>query len=239
MKLIETNIEKICDESEIFESILSLDGKNILELGCGGAETTRVIATNGHDRKMTATEVDKIQHEKNLLINDLPNVKFELAGSQDIPSNDNTFDVVFMFKSLHHVPYELMEKALKEVKRVLKPGGMAYISEPVFAGEFNEILRIFNNEEEKRQKAFNAIEKVVNCGNFTLKDELFFKTPVVFENFEAFDNKVVSVTFNEYDISSEMMKKIKDKFSQYMTPDGARFEAPIRVDLLEKKNSFL
>ena len=35
MKLNKTIIEKTCPEAEIFESVLTLDQKNILELGCG------------------------------------------------------------------------------------------------------------------------------------------------------------------------------------------------------------
>jgi len=75
MQLSQT-ADKTCAESEIFEKILSLDGKEILELGCGNADLTRLIATSGHDRNITATEVDEVQHAKNLSIHDLPNVTF-------------------------------------------------------------------------------------------------------------------------------------------------------------------
>jgi 2-methylisocitrate lyase-like PEP mutase family enzyme len=66
-----------------------------------------------------------------------------------------------MFKSLHHVPVPLMDQALAEIRRVLKPGGLAYISEPVFAGEFNEVLRLFHDESIVRREAFSAIERAV------------------------------------------------------------------------------
>lgn len=154
--------DKTCNESEVFEQLLSLDGKEILELGCGRADITRLIASKGHGRKITATEVDVIQHSRNILINDLPNVTFLMAGSEAIPLGDESFDIVFMFKSLHHVPIELMENALKEVKRVLKPGEMAYIYEPVFDGAFNEVLRLFHNEEKVREAAYRAIKKSID-----------------------------------------------------------------------------
>jgi ubiquinone/menaquinone biosynthesis C-methylase UbiE len=70
---------------------------------------------------------------------DLPNVNFGLSGAQDIPLDDESVDVVFMFKSLHHVPTELMEQSLREIWPVLKPAGLAYISEPVFG------KRLINN----------------------------------------------------------------------------------------------
>ncbi|MDM8567708.1 class I SAM-dependent methyltransferase [Candidatus Halobeggiatoa sp. HSG11] len=135
-----SKITRTCPEKEIYNELLKLDGKHILELGCGAAELTRTIATEGFNRHVTAAEVDEIQHNKNLLITDLDNVTFQLAGAESIPASDNTFDVVFMFKSLHHVPVELMVQALEEIQRVLKPDGLAYISEPIFAGDFNELL---------------------------------------------------------------------------------------------------
>ena len=136
MKIAVEQIDVVCPEPEIYNRLLTLDHKHILELGCGSAEITRNIATSGAGRKITALEVDEIAHAKNLQIADLPNVTFAIAGAQEIPLADASVDVVFMFKSLHHVPLDLMDQSLREISRVLKPGGLAYISEPVFAGGF-------------------------------------------------------------------------------------------------------
>lgn len=227
--------DKICTENEIFEKILSLDNKEILELGCGKADLTRLIASKGHGRKITATEVDVIQHNRNILIDDLPNVTFVKAGSEAIPAGDGSFDVVFMFKSLHHVPIELMDNALKEVKRVLRPGGMAYISEPVFDGAFNEVLRLFNDEEKVREAAYIAIERSVSNKDLFLVDEIFCNTPIVFENFDQFEERVINVTHSNHKLSPELHKRVKDQFLLNMKEDGASFLMPIRVDLLQKK----
>ena len=145
MKISAHPIEVICPESEVYNRLLSLDNKHILELGCGTAQKTRDIATSGVNRRVTALEVDVTAHQKNLQIDDLPNVKFVLAGAQQIPLDEESTDIVMMFKSLHHVPVELMGVSLQEIHRVLKPGGLVYISEPVFSGDFNDILRLFNN----------------------------------------------------------------------------------------------
>jgi len=234
MKLSEKHIDKICPESEIYEKLLSLDGKKIMELGCGNAEITRTIATNGHDREIIAMEVDEIQHHKNLLIDDLVNVTFKLGGGEAIGAADETFDVVLMFKSLHHVPMEFMGKALREIRRVLKPGGLAYISEPIFAGDFNEILRLFHDEQEVRTAAFRAIENSINEGIFSLVDEIFFNVPMLFENFAEFENKILKVTHTNHQLSSELYNKVKEQFSFNLKIDGARFLIPIRVDLLKR-----
>jgi ubiquinone/menaquinone biosynthesis C-methylase UbiE len=227
--------DTIWNESEVFEQLLALDGKEILELGCGKADITRLISTKGQGRKITATEVDAIQHGKNLLIDDLTNVTFVMAGSEAIPFGNESFDVVFMFKSLHHVPIELMGSAFKEIKRVLKPGGMAYISEPVLDGDFNELLRLFHDEEEVRKAAYRAIKKSTKHENLLLIDEIFFNTQVFFENFEEFENKVINVTHTKHQLSPELHQKVKDRYSLTMRGDGAKFVIPMRVDLLQKK----
>lgn len=233
MKISIEPINKTCLEPEVFESLLSLNHQNILELGCGDATITRLIATSGEDRTITATDVDVLQHEKNLLIEDLPNVSFELAGSENISAANDSFDVVFMFKSLHHVPGHLMEQALQEVKRVLKPAGIAYISEPIFAGEFNEVLRLFHDEESVRKKAFDCIEKVVNSQEFTLLDELFFNTPVTFENFDQFSARVIAATHSEHQLSDELYSKVKQQFESIHESNKGNFLIPVRVDLLQ------
>ena len=232
MKIIINNIEKICPESEVFESVLSLDQQNILELGCGDAKLTRLIAQAGKGRTITAAEVDSLQHNKNLLINDLSNVSFMLAGSEKIPAVDKCFDTVFMFKSFHHVPVELMLQALQEIKRVLKPGGQVYISEPLFSGEFNELLSLFHNEEQVRQAAFSTIKQAVADKLFTLQEELFFNTPLCFDNFAQYEKRVIGATYSEHQLSDELYARVKQKFAQAFAKNKGNFIIPIRVDLL-------
>ncbi|WP_371414983.1 hypothetical protein [Thiolapillus sp.] len=76
-----------------------------------------------------------------------------------------------------------MGKALEEIHRVLRPGGRAYIFEPVYAGQFNEILRLFNDEKEVRQAAFDTLKDAVSRGDFALKDEIFFQSKSEFGTF--------------------------------------------------------
>ncbi len=233
MKLVEENITRAYPEPELFNSLLELDGKHLLELGCGRAELTRLIATEGSGRSMVALEVDEIQHALHQKITDLPNVEFVKAGAEDVPFPDEVFDVAFMFKSLHHVPLDLMDRAMSEVKRVLKPGGFAYISEPVFAGAFNNILRMFHDEEQVRLAAFEATQRAVDSGLFELASETFFLSPMHFDDFADFEKKILKVTHSDHSLSPELHAKVKAKFESHMTRDGANFLMPIRVDLIK------
>jgi len=233
MQLQHEHIDRVCDESEIWSALLKLDGADILELGCGAAELTRLVATSAGDCRVTAMEVDEIQHAKNLQITDLPNVRFVAGGAEAIPANDATFDLVLMFKSLHHVPQDNMDTAMNEIRRVLKPAGRAYISEPVFAGDFNDILRQFHNEEQVRKAAFAAVKSAVEDGRFTLVDEVFFLSPMHFIDFAEFEEKVIGVSHSQHQLSAAVYESVRHDFNMVMTDDGAQFLMPMRVDVLE------
>lgn len=234
MEISLDQIETSCPESDIYNRLLQLDDALILELGCGNAIHTREIAGGGTRRRVTALEVDEIAHGNNLQIDDLPNVSFALAGAEDIPLADATVDVVLMFKSLHHVPVEQMDAAMQEIRRVLKPGGLAYISEPIFAGAFNDILRLFHDESFVRAAAFNSVRKAVDSGMFELADEVFFNSPTQFDSFVDFENRILKATHTEHTLSSDVYNEVRKRFESHVGDDGARFLMPIRVDLLRR-----
>lgn len=234
MKIADPAATLIREERAVFDSMLPLQGARLLELGCGKAEKTRSIANGGKVASIMALEVDQIQHAKNLQISDLPNVTFSLGGAEAIPAPDNNFDIVIMFKSLHHVPLEVMDQALAEIRRVLKPGGVAYLSEPVYAGDFNELLRMFHDEKIVREAAFAAIGRAVASGMLALVEQQFFNTRNHFDSFEQFEQRILKVTHTQHRLSDELYAAVRAKFMRSMTPQGADFLTPIRVDLLRK-----
>ena len=228
------DIDRECDEAAIYTSRLPLVGARVLELGCGAAQHTIAIADLDRDIEVTALEVDQVQHEKNLRSINVPNITFKLAGAEAIPELDASFDIVMMFKSLHHVPLDNLGQAFGEIHRVLKPGGLAYISEPIFAGAFNEILRLFHDEQAVRRAAFNAICDAVATGQFELVDQIFFCTPTNFVDFAEFEAKIIKATHSEHRLSAEVFDQVKARMEEHMGADGIRFRSPMRIDLLRK-----
>jgi ubiquinone/menaquinone biosynthesis C-methylase UbiE len=233
MQITVENIEATCPESDVLRELLDMDGKLLLELGCGGADMTRAIATEGRDRRIIATEVDRIQLDRHLQADNPPNVEFIYAGAEKLPLDDNSVDIILMFKSLHHVPVELMGQSFAEMYRVLKPGGLVYISEPIFAGNFNEILRLFHDEQAVRLAAFEATRAAIDLGDFELLSQRFFNTVMQFENFDAFASRILQATHTEHRLSEELFAAVQKKFEDTLASDGELI-LPVRVDLLKK-----
>lgn len=234
MKISDATAELLCDEYEVIAAELPLEGAQVLELGCGKAEKTRTIAQSGKVASILALEVDAIQHGRNLQIPDLPNVSFRQGAAEAIPAADSSFDIVMMFKSLHHVPTSKMDLALSEIRRVLKPRGLAWISEPVYSGEFNEILRLFHDEKVVREAAFLAVRRAVDDGRLQLVRQRFFSTAGHFDSFEQFEERIIRVTHTDHQLSPELHNAVRRKFETHLTAMGADFSSPLRVDILRK-----
>lgn len=234
LRLVGPAEQPVTREFQVLTELLPFAGAQVLELGCGAAEKTRQIAERTEVARIVAAEVDRIQHGKNLGITDLPKVQFTAFGAEAIDALDQSFDIVLMFKSLHHVPRELMDAAFAEIHRVLKPGGLAYISEPVFEGEFNEVIRIFNDEEEVRKHAFAAVGRALSSGRFALVGEKFFRNVVKFQSFAQVEHGLINVTHSERNVTPEMLVRIRERFESFKKAEGHVFEVSNRVDLLRK-----
>lgn len=225
---------RCCNELDVLQELLDPRGLAVLELGCGAAWTTRELVGRLGAGSVTATEVDRIQHAKNLALTDLPGVNFRFGGAESIADPDGSYDLVCMFKSLHHVPVQLMDQALAEIHRVLRPGGWLYVSEPVYWGEFNAVMCLIHDEREVRQAAFTALERAVASGDFALEHEVFYAAEGVYADWDSFAQRFIQVTHTQHDLDEARLAEVRRAFESHLTPEGARFSKPHRVDLLRR-----
>ena len=170
-----------------------------------------------------------------LSLRDLLRGGFVFGAAQAIALPDCAVDAVIMLKSLHHVPIADMDEALDEIARVLRPGGLAYLSEPVYAGEFNEILRLFNDERWVREAAFAAVCRAVERAVLTLQEEIHFLSVSRFAGFADFQQRVLGATHSTFSIDDALFDRVRQRFQAHVGSDGhAEFLNPMRVDLLRK-----
>lgn len=225
--------EVVADELDVLARLVPLAGARVLEAGCGAARLARDLVQRFPEARVTGLEVDERQHAKNLAAPQA-GVEFVLAGAQAIPFPAASFDGALMLKSLHHVPRPLMAQALGEVARVLRPGGWLYVSEPVYAGPLNEVVRLFNDEKVVREAAQKALDEAVGDGTWAQQTELRFDMPVQFADFADFERRMMHPTFADHHIDTALREAVRRAFEPHMTEGGAHFARPMHVRLLRR-----
>ena len=106
----------------IAEEFISGD---LLEIGCGEGRGVELLAP----KAKSYTAIDKIGDVITQLSGSYPNHRFIQANIPPISFlDDNSFDVITTFQVIEHIKDD--KTFLKEIKRILKPGGKALISTP-------------------------------------------------------------------------------------------------------------
>lgn len=223
------------DELDLLARCVPLADCRILELGCGAAALARALVRRFPGSHVTALEVDQRQHEKNLA-EPQPGLHFVAGGAQDIPCADASADLVLMLKSLHHVPMPLLGRALSEVARVLRPGGHLYVSEPVYAGPFNDVVKLFNDERVVREAAQSALDAALLTGAWVERHDHRFEMPVRFRDFAEFEQKLMRPTFADHHIDAAMTEAVRAALAPHASPHGYAFRRPMRARLLRRND---
>ncbi len=118
-------------EFKIFKKFLKknnidLSNKIILDAGCGPGYSSELIINELRPQELFAFDImpEEVEIAKrrrlpmNIFVGDITDTK--------LPSE--SFDAVFAFCVMHHVPD--WQKSIKEISRVLKPGGVFLFDEP-------------------------------------------------------------------------------------------------------------
>ena len=160
-----------------------------------------------------------------------------LAGSAAAATfGDASFDGALMLKSLHHVPMDAMDAALTEVARVVRPGGLLYVSEPIYGGAFNELVRLYNDEGVVRTAAQAALDRAVAAGiHWQAEAERRFAQPVRFRDWPDFAQRMLYPSFADHGITPALEARVRAKFEPHLGPEGARFMRPLHVRLLRRR----
>jgi SAM-dependent methyltransferase len=221
------------DELEVLAGLVPVADQHIIELGCGAAGLARKLLLRWTGSQVTGIEVDERQQAKNRAAPQA-GLQFVDGVAQAIPCADASFDLALMLKSLHHVPREHMALALAEVARVLRPGGHLYISEPVYDGPFNDVVRLYNDEGVVRAAAQAAVDSALRGGMWQQIAEQRFAMPVVFNDFSDFEQRMMRPTFAEHHIDDAKLAEVRAAFEPHLRNGQARFERLMHVRLLRR-----
>ena len=223
----------IKDELPYFASLVPVAGRRVLDIGCGEGEFTRRLAMEAGARSVVGLEVEPEKRVTAMKATPLPGVAFEQGRAEAIPLPDSSVDVTVMLKSLHHVPIPAMDAAFAEIHRVLADDGVLYISEPVYAGELNEVMRLFHDEGVVRAAAIEATGRAKQGAAWEAIHEEVVETTLRFRDFDDFHDRMVVRAGMA--IRDDLLPAVRERFGRSMTPEGARFNRQLRIDLLRRR----
>lgn len=109
------------------------DGANLLDIGCGEGfflftASRAGFAARGVELSHSAAEYARREF----------NLDVKAAHLAELRFPDDCFDVVTLWQVLEHVPYPL--ELLREVHRILRPGGLLVVATPNFGGVLSKVF---------------------------------------------------------------------------------------------------
>jgi len=123
-----------------FALLGDVEGRTVLDLGCGSGRQSLVLARRGARPVGVDISASLIALARRRL--DLHGLgrraRFVVGSVHDLPIASDSIDVVLGIQILHHVD---VADAAREVSRVLRPGGLAVFQEPVRDSRLIRALR--------------------------------------------------------------------------------------------------
>jgi SAM-dependent methyltransferase len=97
-------------------------GKDVLEVGCGRGEGSASVFERFQPRSLVGLDLARAAVKHARRRHGRPGLSFLAGDAESLPFPDASFDVVLNVESSHCYPH--MSSFLKEVRRVLRPGGL-------------------------------------------------------------------------------------------------------------------
>lgn len=143
-----------------------------------------------------------------------PHIHFVEMGSEKLKFEDDTFDVVSISMALHHFPK--VKKSLKEIRRVVKPGGYIIISEPLSdnLNHAQEVHKLYHHFCSRIDRLMGRFHRKTFTRNTILQMLKQTDLPVQFY-FEQRKHIILPENNGEIEIRYEKMKNLLDKIKEF------------------------
>jgi SAM-dependent methyltransferase len=220
--------------AEVLTGMVTLAGKIAVDVGCGEGALVRAMAKAG--AKVTGVEPGAAMMALAQAQPKVGNERYVEAPAENLPLADASTDVVVFSNSLHHVPVAMQPEALKEAARVLRPGGVLFVSEPVADGPFFAVTRLFNDETDVRGKALEALHDARRWG-LEPTDEFVYVVPMKSRDFASFRDRSIAIEPSRAKKFAEREAEIRAAFEKNgkKVADGIEFDTPTRANVFRKR----
>lgn len=145
---------------ELLERAQLAPGLRVLEIGCGTGNLALAAKRREPDAEVTGLDPDPaaLDRGRRKAARARVSVRFDQGFAQALPYADGSFDRVLSSLMLHHLDDADRPRALREVRRVLAPGGSLHVLD--FAGSHHGPRRL-------RDHADGRIPEMLLAAGFT------------------------------------------------------------------------
>jgi SAM-dependent methyltransferase len=217
---------------EVLERLLEPAGREVVDVGCGGGWLARELAARG--ARVTGTEISNQQLVDARARGDADGkISYVVGPAEALPLADASVDAVVFMNSLHHVPEGSMSAALRQARRVLRPGGRVLVAEPQADGEFYAMVRLVEDEDHVRAMARRTLDDARAAG-LERVTALEYDVAGWLADVAALRQRVVSVDAARAARFDAHEEQLTEAFHRLGTEhDGGRsFTQPMRAELL-------
>ncbi len=220
-------------DNDVILELLDVDGRRILDIGCGTGGLVRLMAAAG--ATAIGLECSRKPLDEARTATPVGGETYVEGFAEDLPFEDAGFDIVIFFNSLHHVAPANHAKALAEAARVLRAGGLVYAAEPLAEGADFELGKPLVDETEVRAAAYDAIK---GAGAFGFEEitEVTYAHQIRHRGFKEFREFKITVDAERRKAFDQNVDELRVLFERLgrKTDDGFSFGRPMRVNLLSK-----
>lgn len=163
-----------------FHLLGDAQGKTILDLGCGSGESLVPLVKRG--ARVIAIDIspDLIQLATQRLNSYGLSAEVRVGSAYDTGLSNDSVDVVFCMALLHHLD---LPRARQEIYRVLRPGGVFILREPIrFSQTMNYLRRLFpapKADISDYEHPMTRDELAIVTQGFTVVAERSFRLPFI------------------------------------------------------------
>lgn len=141
--LPETALDSFCGVGNPFSLGEIGEGECVLDVGCGAGVDSMIAATIvGPRGRVVGIDMsyEMVERAKqNLSRINLKNITFQNSSAENMPFQDQNFDVVISSGVFNLIPDKLM--ALREVFRVTRPSGRLMMADQILTGHLSENVK--------------------------------------------------------------------------------------------------
>ncbi len=208
-------------------------GQDALDIGCGGGALVRDLARLG--ARATGVEISEGQLATARARDDHNAARYLIGRAQGLPLADASVDLAIFMRTLHHVPVAELGLALREARRVLRPGGAVYVAEPLPEGDYFALTSLVEDELNVRAAAQAALGRAQLAG---LERALTvdYEVRLLIGGVRALRERTISVDPARATVFDARADEITQAFASLGEPGeqpGERcFRQPMRADLL-------